>query len=375
MIRLIPLNEIYFGENIVTDRIVDIIDKMQHTKIDLKSKNSEAAKLIRDLCDALEDFSGAKRVEIDIDEDAMCYTIPAPYKKRPAFFVTKEGIRFKKNEDVMILITANPTFLFSRNGKTAYTPREITAMLIHEIGHNFSQSILPIYDIIASIKIALRVKNNITRNGDKLSNSDKEDINTLKETIMKVCGNISDKATTLINSIKIMISSKLASLATVHTGAYADEVIADSFATMYGFGKDLGSGLIKLEDKIIKPIDKSLGFMGILFGALFTGILILYDEHPSDITRLYKIVNQLEYELKTDKNLLPEDRKQIQKDIIGIKALMVQMKTINSDDRYNIPKKIYYKVLSALFGGEEIFSILTNNLINAKIIDKAIRKE
>ena len=133
---MVILNEVYFGESLITDRIVDVISQTMNTKIDLKSNKTK--ELLEELCDAIKDFCGARLVEIDMEEDTWGYTIAPPYKKRPEYKITKNGVRFKDNKEVVLIVTLNPKILFKDpKKKNLLTPRELTAVLLHEIGHSF----------------------------------------------------------------------------------------------------------------------------------------------------------------------------------------------------------------------------------------------
>lgn len=392
------LNEIYFSDSIIIDHLIDIITRMQSVEVNPRN-TKEVNSLMREFSNALETFTGADRVEIDLESDTYAFTIPAPYEKRPRFKVTKEGIRFiSKKNDVLILISASPKFLFKhKNDKYSLTPRETLSILLHEIGHNFSESILPIGSLFHSIETAIRIRNKAII-GMKLGKEDikvdSDDIDTLSSMIIAmkdiIIETLSGDIRGIIHGIQSTISGSLTLarvasifcipvfglyLATDIRKSYMDEVMADSFATMYGFGSELSSALNKLTNSSQEKTNKKYNiFTGSLMGLFILSLISLTDEHPSDMTRYKNVYNQLEYELKNNKDLIIEDRRKIERDMTKIKTLINEMSTLHSGDTYSLPWKIYYKILKNIMGGEEMFMKVVKGLIDAKVIDIAIRR-
>ena len=392
------LNEIYFSDSIIIDHLVDIITRMQEVEVNPRSTGKVNA-LIREFTDALETFTGADRVEVDLESDTYAFTIPAPYEKRPRFRVTKEGIRFNsKKDDVLILISTSPKFLFKhKKSKYSLTPRETLAIILHEIGHNFSESILPIGSLLHSIQTAIKIRNKAVL-GLKLGKEDikidSDDIDTLSSMIVAmkdiIIETLSGGIRGIVHGIQSTISGGLSImrilsvlvipvfglyLASDIRKSYMDEVMADSFATMYGFGSELSTALNKLTGESQERANKKYNiFTGSMMGLFILSLISLTDEHPSDMTRYKTVYNQLEYELKNNKDLIAEDRRKIEKDMNKIKALINEMSTLNSGDTYALPWKMYYKILKNIMGGEEMFMKVIKGLVDAKVIDTAIRR-
>ena len=390
------LNEIYFSDSIMIDHLLDIITRMQNTEINVKNPKNVSS-LMREFTDALERFTGADRVEVDLESDTLAFTIPAPYEKRPRFKVTKEGVQFvNKKNDILILITASPKFLFKhKKDKYSLTPRETLAVLLHEIGHNFSDSILPIGDLMQSIRTAIYIRNRAVvglRIGKEDIKVDSQDIDTFASMIKAIGDIVKESLSNGISGIGNGIYSTITGGATIARffsllmipffpiyapirKAYMDEVIADSFATMYGFGADLSTGLNKLSSSSYDKANKKYNILtGSILGLLSLALISLMDEHPVDITRFQNVYNQLEYELNNNDSLVMEDRRKIKNDMLRIRALINEMSVLNSKDSYSLPWKLYYKILKNIFGGEEIFMKVIKGMMDAHIIDKAIRR-
>ena len=348
------LNEAYIPNNPTISKIVNIFEKM--SKVKISENNKEIIKLINELKNSIKKFTNANRVQIDFDNTGICFTMPPRYSALPNYKITKNGIIFDDNTNVFIYINMNPYFIF--NEKIKLTPREITAILLHEIGHNFSHSLVPIHDILETIKISIQKRNlEILR----LNNEENKMNNNINDSLLKKnLQNILLNTNNFIQNGKIILSGVLSSLSTVDREHYMDEKIADSFATIYGFGKDLSSALYKLNKfKFIMQNKKHNRIDGFILGTIDMTKDILFSEHPQDITRLTNQINQLEYELSHNKALSENDKIQLKKDIRGIKTVISQYTTINKSDKFNLPWKLYYKFITDFMGGEEIMNKLT----------------
>ena len=110
----------------------------------------------------------------------------------------------------------------------------------------------------------------------------------------------------------------------------------------------------------------------LLVGMMSFALTSLFDEHPDNISRMTNQIDYLEYELKHNVALSKEDKKDMQKQIIQIKALIKQSTIIDSNNKYSIPYKVYSKILVNLLGGQEIFGRINKALFNAKIMDHGL---
>lgn len=367
------LNEVYISDTSVTSKIVKVFEKM--SKIKISEEKGKTVKLIHELRQAFIEFTNAKRVEIEIDDMGSCFTIPPQYNPPPTCKLTKKGIIFPSNNDVYICININPKWVFKSkiHDEMKLTPRELTAILLHEVGHNFSHSVMPIHDLLETIKLAIQLRNMETiqlSNEENEMKTDSIKVN-LKHNLDKLLQNTSN----FIQNGKLVLSGVLSSLSTVDRERYMDEKIADSFATSYGFGKDLSSGLAKLDKYFMNSTDKKVDKLsGIILGTLSMSMIVLFDEHPQDVTRMTSQIEQLEYELENNPGLSKKDKAQMKKDIRGIKTVISQYNTITKSDKFSLPWKLYSNFLTKYMGGEEVMSKLTKTFLNPKIIDMAYKR-
>ena len=369
------LNEVYISDSSVTSKIVNVFEKM--AKIKISENNDKAIKLVHELRNAFKEFTNANRVEIEIDDMGSCFTIPPMYNPPPDFKLTNKGIRFANNNDVYICININPKWVFKHkvHDEMKLTPRELTAILLHEVGHNFSHAVIPIHDLLETMKLAIQIRNMKTI---EMSNDTQNNMNILttiqnqfKENLSKILVNSNN----MIENGKLMISGLLSSLSTVNRERYLDEKIADSFATTYGFGKELSSGLHKLDKYFLSKSNKEFSKLGgILAGTFFLSISILFDEHPQDVSRMTSQIDQLEYELEHNAKLSKKDIAQMKKDIRGIRTVISQYNTITKSDKFSLPFKLYSNFLTDYLGGEEIMSKITKTFLNPAILDMAYKR-
>ena len=367
------LNEVYISDTSVTSKIVKVFETM--SKIKISEEKEKTVKLIHELRQAFIEFTNAKRVEIEIDDMGSCFTIPPQYNPPPACKLTKKGIIFPSNNDVYICININPKWVFKSkvHDEMKLTPRELTAILLHEVGHNFSHSVMPIHDLLDTIKLAIQLRNMETI---QLSNEENEmKTDSIKVNLKRNLDKLLQNTGNFIQNGKLVLSGVLSSLSTVDRERYMDEKIADSFATSYGFGKDLSSGLTKLDKYFMSSADKKVDKLsGIILGTLSMSMIILFDEHPQDITRMTSQIEQLEYELENNAGLSKKDKAQMKKDIRGIKTVISQYNTITKSDKFSLPWKLYSNFLTKYMGGEEVMSKLTKTFLNPKILDMAYRR-
>ena len=107
----------------------------------------------------------------------------------------------------------------------------------------------------------------------------------------------------------------------------ADEVIADKFAGVYGYGPEQVSALLKLEgheSTATKFINK-IPFIGKIINANYEDAMnpmwYYFDEHPHVIQRALEEIKLLEAELEKS-NIDPKLRKVMEEQVKQIKALI-----------------------------------------------------
>jgi hypothetical protein len=292
-----------------------------------------------------------------------------------------------------------------------FTDQELMAIIIHEMGHNFSSVIdgnircinmvMMVYELLSDITnmlsklkhlapsllptaiqttirdIKIYVKKNIT--GVYYIEGLFESIQAIIIDVFRNVQGIIDCITygkfnaihSIVTALKKGIFNILIPL------KYEDEKIADSFAAAYGYSQDLQSALYKMEKYeggvVTKEFIKNISSQIPLFGAI-DGILELpsyiivhaLDEHPMYIERSNSSIRLLEKELSKS-NLDPKMRKVIENDLELLKKKQKEIldTTSNGIGDHMYIKKIYWSWLSGAFKGD-----LKHNLFDSKYIEK-----
>lgn len=299
----------------------------------------------------------------------------------------KNGYRYRDGNGLVIVtaiyggILANPTF----------TDAEIVAILLHEIGHNFSQVVskdiklanqqLLYYWLLIVILRAIRSKGwslpkdlyfTLTNSNiyHTLEKKAERKHGRLYAWMDKSAGSVKDFSFNLqLFCIKVLRGVTL-SIFTSSPGKLIegkkktfdyrnnikknagrqDEIIADKFAAIYGYGPEQFSALSKLTrvgypaDDVIRELP--YGEMILLYNKANSLDFFKKDEHPHNIQRLNEMEQVLQYELNK-KNLDPEMRKIIKSQLKEMEWLREEyLKIVKSDDDLMIIQKTYDAVVN-----------------------------
>lgn len=353
------INEVYYGNNNYLINIENAITKIQK----LKKSDKELIPLLTSISQNLCNCFNIKKVEISLYKDpsilCCCYPVYGTFD----YDITNTGVQFKyknKNElkysEVNLMINTgffiDPKELYKI--KVNFTPREIVAILLHEIGHSFAKSVMPLHNFLNTVYSCL----NTIRQED-ISEEEKKNIIDSIVSILRHCGkNVLDSIRLVFKTGKIAVMNMFTTVNSVNEERYAD-----SFATVYGYGPELSSALIKL-DMIGQKLNKKYKLnifdqLLILPLQIFVTLLIfLTDPHPNTCSRLKNNINTLEYEVNNNKGLHPKTKKEI---LIQIKKINTMLKNINDNDyKYNNGFNLYLlKTMKILF--PDTFSFLMSN--------------
>ena len=128
----------------------------------------------------------------------------------------------------------------------------------------------------------------------------------------------------------------------------SEEKFADQFASMYGYGPELASGLSKVMinysefDKAWKDVP----ILNVLVGLnqIRKNIGNVSDDNPHPVTknRILGVIRQLEQDLKDTPNLTPGMRQDIQKQIKRCKDVADRVFSVNPDDNIGARMTNYY---------------------------------
>ena len=376
-----PINEVYFGnKNKYTIEMEKLISDLIKLKVKDDMKDKELSTVISPTLDKLEEvieeFVKTKvcvMVEVSDKKTYNCSTFVAQLKKSTPVKLTKYGLIFGDSlAKAKLYIIFSWCFVF----KPILTPEEITACLLHELGHDFSSSVIPLTSGLNTLKLALSISNRTKLGLYKNKKIDKTGIDKFKSYFEQTYRNIPNILEFLkgfigdITDTAKLLLAKMIPL--MNSNGYADEKFADSFATMHGYGPYLASALKKLDDYDAKRY-KDSPLMDAIMGCASLALLVLFDEHPSTIVRMKTQVSLLEFELANDKTISPLLREEIQSQIIEIKALMKQYLIISESDKYSMAKKEYGRTMLEIFDDGDIFGGLVKSIFSIEAIDKKIK--
>ena len=439
------LNEVYFGETSDIKKLQSCLSAFR--KRCMKDKDSKAVKantyeeLIAFNRQAEKTFGFVNfclTVQSSCGVNACTFPITSTldagnHKKYLA--PTKDGIKYTKEANYSCIVFIYYDLLLMKS----VTDREILAILLHEIGHNFSSNFDKKIDIFDDIKYSYMISDLITDAANAAVRPLKA-IETIKDTIQygsKYSVMFSNSLEKYMNqhlpnvvvardTMKRIISNALnvvkqLYLITGHIGkiiamendpikyiedwldgkkqkttiktfvsvrgllshllGYNDEKLADSFATMYGYGDDLAKGLVKIEGLETKHYKNNKGevyeyplYIHFL-NLVIMPINILFcasSPHPTITARLYNQIDYLEKEIKRN-NIDPKMEKEIKKQIQDIKKIMQKdiLEPGRNKDKadINMVSKMYYAYLYDKFEGGDY----RNNIYKKTDLHKQIQ--
>jgi Zn-dependent protease with chaperone function len=269
-----------------------------------------------------------ERFILDIDpigENAFTYPISPSIQN---LFESKDSLKtvvknnivqFKeKKSKIMYVCVSSPL-------ASLLSPKELLAIILHEVGHNFyksgvSSTIISVLfsPIIFLYKKAYEMKGDFVK--DLLT------FNPVRKTLAFISVKFSetdgiiDKVKEFLNpllflaAIPSLIKDLLANtvnaiLSLFFKEGYANEKFADNFASMHGYGSALSSALVKLTEKSymisgkesekeIPELNRNLNF----FQTILIMIVAPFDEHPSVIKRIDNQIKLMEKSISKEKS-------------------------------------------------------------------------
>lgn len=361
------LNEVYFGETPGIMRCFNAFSAwrskyLMDRKVYMMNSAAERDPLLGKFVAEIEREFGLYSYSIVIlnGDSVNAFTFPTFFNFNSKLKGTdrvefgKDGYRFK-DECKMSMLTCIYAGLFFNSD---FTNREVFAIMLHEIGHNFQDVISDKMNTVSQCaklnKLVLMIMHFINGNMKSLliplfndktigfvsktynemnigqKNSIISTANTIYGAIRNTINIVSDLNTLFIPPLGILygmgnvIKSTASSIiwtpfSRIHD--YYGEIMADRFASYYGFGKDLASGLNKIDDQrkgggiksyLMRIPVYSHSQELILLPLKF--LLDITDEHPADQSRYKSIVDGLKQDLKRP-GISPKLKKQLEKDI------------------------------------------------------------
>lgn len=332
------LNEIYFGDNYPElQKALKILGKYRSKYIGLDQnyfiKDANSDPLLDDFCKCLAKFFGFKNVILivkgDLLPNAYTYPINLSYSGREAKVTkTKHGYMYDGSTSLYTCFYSSIVF------NELFTDREVMAILLHEIGHNFSSKyshVVSVKNLIGTISLPILII-------DAIKNPSKDALKQIfttsimssekgKNILSKIYKNkilspiigVGSSISKFKENIKKYLLSSIPGAgflqAIYHITNFdgtnyiigsVDENIADNFATIYGFGPDLNTGIEKLSDKDATIIKKALyntpiiGWFSELLNISGNWISSIFDVHPTTASRRRAQYNYLLNELENE---------------------------------------------------------------------------
>lgn len=337
------LKEAYFGNSNYLKQAVKHIDELMEVanKSDSKYELSKS-RPNKKLEEVLAKQFGVKSVNIHWMrvERANFYTRPyisqfsgiSEYVNRTEY----EKMKIFKNSEKEIYITGTDSFLTN----VGLTPEEVLACILHEIGHNFDTTVLKIMQGLPVFWMS-KIMSRAGRIVDLVRDSIRRKISKIYDPIQTIWFLYMKEMTFMgpiqriqkifspnnhlmgpNEYIKTILGGSLIMNAISTMPGYGGERFADSFATSYGYGPEIGTALMKLQSyykentfygSVINsiPVLNSIYSCAIIFGELVSSITGV---HPENGTRIKASINKLRRDLN-DPSIDPALKKAIQKDL------------------------------------------------------------
>lgn len=359
----------------------------------------------------VESTFGIKRFALRIDFSFFginAYTIPVSIKLdnigvSKKYITNKNSIKFAEDTNYCCIVNISYGMMLEED----ITDGEMLAIILHEIGHNFSSCLSSKSAMLSSIKkslISIEIIMNviqafITDNPEsrmqrttdatvftlfmlnsfdklKLKILENDIVNDSLSTVSLIMGLLNsikgfiNTFTLLLNPIRYIMTILFNSLITIINYlppiyfikllGYREEQMADSFATMYGYGPELISGLSKIS-RPSKAENSALCKLNELMLMPLILLSIPVEEHPDEISR---IKNNLDYLKKELKDCDPRMRKEINQQIDEIETMLEE--TIEECKKANVSthgftRKIYSIFVHDHFGGDPRDIIFKND--------------
>ena len=320
------ISEAYHGRTPEILKIQEAVSAARHSDIISAPKFnvSRERELIEEaLCNAF----GFACCQFSVDPSSImnAYTIPVSsvpfdFKNYKKFVVNSgNGLRYTPEANVYCIIAITSSVFFN----PSFTDEEITALILREVGHNFQNVINSKFKPLSLLKRMLLILSfpaaflmhpttspfrnaftdwirSIRRDSSGLSVAYWSMVGVVKGIYeaglnwLKFLSNISGMLNPLAawSSLPISIYQKLNLHTLTIPLSYRQEVIADEFATTYGYGTELSSALNKMEHKSGGVIADQMFREGI-FGNYFDLVMLpqkmvatLFDAHPENIARI-----------------------------------------------------------------------------------------
>lgn len=380
------LHELYVGKTKELEEIESLIGKARSKYMGKTytggriTFSDEFEKINR----SFENLFGFSNFALALDNTSMvnAYTMPiaysvdiAPqYRLKKNLTLSNGGFKYNKDAKYCCIVYITSGMFLNKD----FTNGEILSMILHEIGHNFQSVLNDAHYYLTDIQSVFRAlvifidefskygpvvaTTNTTEFITKSSNF----VKTLDIKLSSMIAQIPGLSTVLgmigviraifkdmnINIFYVLnLLGKYSSLPITFVGSILSKIlnplgksgeqVADSFATIYGYGPELSSAFnkiskkgygIKAEDAIYKtPV---IGTMVAGYNLPFEILLSAFDEHPAFLQRIQLVKANLTRELN-DSNLDPKMRQKILEDLKNVEIAIKDYEKLSKSATYN----------------------------------------
>ena len=298
-------------------------------------------------------FFKVKRIKIYwTDKTLNACTIPTshPFVNLKILKNYKENKTFG-NEDLSIYIILDVSLI--RLAK--FDEKELTATVLHEIGHNFDYT--PFYFLQAFPTLMIPYVGDLI----KAYNNGKIELGKFVQRhlpFLYKIWNFPKKIFSFRLPFIIYIPPSLNVIANASIG-YGRERFADNFAASFGYGQHLSSALRKLDIAIEGPFIYIDNPLLDFFRLLSTMSLSFIDPHPTTKTRITYMLDKIKNDLK-DPELPKELKEDLENNIMYFEKYIKDYDMIVEREGKRVFTYAFEKLADKLFGGKTDYREILN---------------
>lgn len=402
------LNELYLGKNKDIKELQSHLSNLRRDAMEndtLLKKTGNTSPYLQKFNRKCEDIFGFKTFSMTLVYSPLVNAMTLPIQVafdindvNKNFAPTKDNMKYKKEAGYCtIVLMFTGLFLDPK-----YTDEEMLAIILHEIGHNFTdpmsqksaifnnirKAIMIVDDIITfmstlspavllSVAINTNTMKTIMAQSQDRFHSDNKQGTMINDFIINSFTTMAGYAQFMVSLLNIMkdpanytfslVRTFVASLNPIRLlnnfMGYNNEKLSDSFATIYGYGPELSSGLLKMHYIPRSGVPAILECANTLMFLPFMILLAPTAIHPDAIVRVKTQIEYLTKEIanETDPKMKKELQDQIDEMNRSLDNIVLNLRKYKAD--YMIFNRLYSYILYNTFGGDirEILSRQTNH--------------
>lgn len=307
----------------------------------------------------------------DSMDNAYTYSLNAfiVFSDKKKFIEKRSNGFYDSSNSIILTLFISTGLIFSD-----LTAREIIAIILHEIGHNFDYSNYHKFNAIMACVLSFgmdaftihenknktndikeRVTRDKTKEDDKIY-GDQKRRDRMNRAYKKHVGDyfknraIKDFIFMPINTVCNLVNFVFSPFFNVlQLAGKKSEIFSDSFATAYGYGSELVSSLEKISapQKYYDPKSPVMRFFMDLSNLQSEITTSLLDVHGTNQERCYECLKKLKHDLKTN-DFNPELKEELEKEIESMNAMYKEFFKFKPNERLVITK-IARRICSIVF--------------------------